>query len=40
MEFFITSAFVLGLFVVPGLINYYVNRYYMPPATTAAPRSG
>ena len=37
MEFFITSAFVLGLFVVPGLINYYVNRYYTPSATTTGP---
>ncbi len=37
MEFFITLAFVLGLFVVPGLINYYVNRYYTPSATTTAP---
>ena len=37
MEFFITSAFVLGLFVVPGLINYYVNRYCTPSATTTAP---
>ncbi len=37
MEFFITSAFFLGLFVVPGLINYYVNRYYTPSATTTAP---
>ena len=36
MDFFITSAFVLGLFVVPGLINYYVNRYYTPSATTTA----
>ena len=37
MDFFITSAFVLGLFVVPGLINYYVNRYYTTSATAAAP---
>ena len=37
MGFFITAAFILGLFVVPGLINYYVNRYYTPPATTTAP---
>lgn len=36
MEFFITLALILGLVVVPGLINYYVNRYYTPPATTAA----
>ena len=37
MEFFITSALILGLLVVPGLINYYVNRYYTPAATTMAP---
>ncbi|MCH8921339.1 MAG: hypothetical protein IIA23_11650 [Chloroflexi bacterium] len=37
MDFFITSAFVLGLFVVPGLINYYVNRYYTTSATAPAP---
>ncbi len=37
MEFFITLAFVLGLFIVPGLINYYVNRYFTPPGTTTAP---
>ena len=36
MEFFITWAIILGLIVVPGLINYYVNRYYAPPATTTA----
>ncbi len=36
MDFFITSAIVLGLFVVPGLINYYVNRYYTPSATASA----
>ena len=36
MEFFITWAIILGLLVVPGLINYYVNRYYTPPATTTA----
>ena len=38
MEFFITLAIVLGLIVVPGLINYYVNRYYTPAGTTLAPR--
>ena len=37
MDFFITSAFVLGLFVVPGLINYYVNRYYTTSAAAPAP---
>ena len=40
MEFFITLAFVLGLFIVPGLINYYVNRYFTPPGTTTAPTLG
>ena len=38
MEFFITWAIVLGLIVVPGLINYYVNRYYTPAGTALAPR--
>ncbi len=38
MEFLITWAIVLGLIVVPGLINYFVNRYYTPPGTTMAPR--
>lgn len=38
MEFFITLAIVLGLIVVPGLINYYVNRYYTPAGTVLAPR--
>jgi hypothetical protein len=37
LEFFITWALVLGLLVVPGLINYYVNRYYAPPGTSMAP---
>ncbi len=37
MEIFITLAFILGLFIVPGLINYYVNRYFTPPGTTTAP---
>ena len=36
MEFFITWAFVLGLIVAPGLVNYYVNRYYTPPGTMTA----
>ena len=31
MEFLITWAIILGLIVVPGLINYYVNLYYAPP---------
>ena len=30
MEFFVTWALALGLLVVPGLVNYYVNRYYTP----------
>ena len=39
METFITLAIVLGLLVVPGLINYYVNRYFTTPGSTAAPTS-
>ena len=38
MDFLITWAIVLGLFVVPGLINYFVSRYVTPPGTTTAPR--
>ncbi len=37
MDFFITLAIVLGLFIVPGLINYYVNRYFTQPGTSTAP---
>lgn len=37
MELFITLALVLGLFIVPGFINYFVNRYLTPPGTTNAP---
>ncbi len=37
MDFFITLAIVLGLFIVPGLINYYVNRYYATSGTSTAP---
>ncbi len=37
MEIFITLAFILGLFIIPGLINYFVNRYFTPPGTTTAP---
>ena len=37
MEFFITLAIILGLFVVPGLINYYVNRLLAPAGSTSAP---
>ena len=36
MELFIAASFVLGLLVVPGLINYYVNRYFMPPGSSVA----
>jgi len=39
VEIFITLALVLGIFIVPGLINYYVNRYYTPPGTSSAPTS-
>ncbi len=39
MDFFITLALVLGLFLVPGMINYYVNRYFTPPGTSSAPTS-
>ena len=38
VEFFITWALVLGLLVVPGLINYYANSYYSQPGTLLAPR--
>ena len=37
MELFITWSLVLGLLVVPGLINYFVNRYYAPPGSSLAP---
>lgn len=37
MEFFITWALILGLLLVPALVNYYVNRYYAPPGTSHAP---
>lgn len=37
MEFFITWALVLGFIVAPGLINYFVSRYYTPAATSMAP---
>ena len=37
MEIFITLALILGVFIVPGFINYYVNRYFTPPGTTTAP---
>jgi hypothetical protein len=37
VDFFITWALALGLIVAPGLVNYYVNRYYSPPGTSMAP---
>ena len=37
MEFFITWALILGLLVIPGLINYFVNRYYSPSGSVLAP---
>jgi hypothetical protein len=37
LEFFITWALVLGLLVVPGLVNYFVNRYYSPAGSVVAP---
>ncbi len=37
MEFFVTWSLVLGLLVVPGLVNYFVNRYYSPPGSALAP---
>ncbi len=39
MEFFITWALVLGLLVVPAMVNYFVNRYYSPPSKSLAPTS-
>ena len=37
VEFFITWSLILGLLVVPGLINYYVNRFYTPQGAPLAP---
>ena len=37
MEPFITLAIILGLFIVPGLINYYVNRFLAPAGGNSAP---
>ncbi len=37
MELFITLTIILGLFVVPGLINYYVNRSQAPAGGNSAP---
>ena len=39
MEIYITLTLILGILVVPGLINYYVNRYFTPPGTSSAPTS-
>lgn len=36
MEPFITLTIILGLFVVPGLINYYVNRSLTPAGDNSA----
>ncbi len=37
MDLFITLAIILGLFIVPGLINYYVNRFLAPAGGNSAP---
>ncbi len=37
MEFLVTWALVLGLVVVPAMVNYFVNRYYSPAGTSVAP---
>ena len=34
MDFLIIWALVLGMLVVPGLINYFVNRYYAPATSS------
>ena len=39
MDFFIALALILGVLIVPGLINYYVNRYFTSPGTSSAPTS-
>jgi len=36
VEFFITWSLILGLLVVPGLVNYFVNRYFSPPGSSMA----
>lgn len=36
MEFFITWSVVLGLLIVPGLVNYYANRYFAVPGSSMA----
>ncbi len=38
MEVFITLAIVLGLIVVPGLLNYLVNRHMAPEGEPLGPR--
>ena len=37
MDIFITRAIILSLFIVPGLINYYVNRFPAPAGGNSAP---
>ena len=37
MEFFITWALILGLLVVPAMVNYFVNRYYSQSSKSLAP---
>ena len=36
MDLFITLAIILGVFIVPGLINYYVNRVLAPAGGPSA----
>jgi hypothetical protein len=38
MELFITLALVLGVFIIPGLINFYVNRYFAPADGPSFPK--
>ena len=38
MEFLITLTIVLGLIVVPGLLNYLVNRHMTPDGEPLGPR--
>jgi hypothetical protein len=38
MEFFITWAIILGLVVVPGVTNYYCNRWFMGEAAPGVGR--
>ncbi len=37
MELFVTLAIILGLFIAPGLSNYYVNRFVAPAGGNSAP---